>query len=178
VTLVGAVLIAMEYQLVFDLRDAGYEFPVIGLMLIAVGAVMMIASRGRHPFAVIYFWSSVLLTAVAFVGSYHRYATLTAAAAAGRADVIKGVVSKFRPAARGSHAWESFCVGTTCFRYSRSDTRSFSNTAATGGRVVRDGLPVRVTHVDNTIVRFEMAESEERKSQEQCHPPFWPLSCL
>ena len=45
-TLVGAVLIAMEYQLVFDLRDAGYEFPVIGLMLIALGAVMMIAWAG------------------------------------------------------------------------------------------------------------------------------------
>ena len=130
-TLVGAVLIAMEYQLVFDLRDAGYEFPVIDLMLIALGAVMMIASRGRHPFAVIYFSFSVLWTTVAFVGSYDRYTTLTAAAAAGRADIIEGVVTKYRPAARGSHAWESFCVGTTCFRYSRSDTHSFSNTAAT-----------------------------------------------
>ena len=41
----------MEYQLVYDLLDAGYQpSPVIGLMLIGVGAVMMIASRGRHPF--------------------------------------------------------------------------------------------------------------------------------
>src|SRR5262249_19613997 len=157
--------------LVYDFADTGYQwqFPAIGLILVVAGAVMMIGSRGRHPFALLYFWSSVLLTVVAFIGSYYDYATLAAAEAAGRADITEGVVTNFRPVPVGSHARERFCVESTCFKYSRSDTRSFNNTASTGGRVVRDGLPVRLTHVGNKIVRFEMAKSEERKQLEQCH---------
>src|SRR5262245_289871 len=139
---------------------------------------MMIASRGRHPFALLYFWSSVLVTVIGFAGSYHHYATLVAAEAAGRADIIEGIVTNFRPVPQGSRTREQFCVESTCFEYSRNDTRSFNNTASTGCRVVRDGLPVLVTHVGHTIVRFEMAKSEQRKPLPQCHPPFWALSCL
>jgi hypothetical protein len=171
----------VDYQLVYDLSDMDYKwgFPAIGLILVAAGAVIMIASRGRSAFAMSYFWSSLLLTVIAFIVSYYNYSSLVAEKMAGRVNIVEGIVTNFRPAPAGAHARERFCVETSCFEYSRYDVMGgFNNTVFRGGRIIRDGLPVRVWHVGNTIVRLEMAQSEERKELERCLPPFLPRSCL
>jgi hypothetical protein len=53
---------------------------------------------------------------------------------------------------------ESFCVSGVCFRYSDYVvTAGFNQTSSHGGPI-RDGLPVRVTYIGNTIVKLEVVE--------------------
>jgi hypothetical protein len=78
----------------------------------------------------------------------------------GKAEVIEGAVSNFKPGTneRGS-AYESFCVKGACFTYSDYEESAGFNTMAINGGPIREGLPVRLTFVANTIVKLEVASS-------------------
>ena len=53
---------------------------------------------------------------------------------------------------------ERFCVSGTCFEYSDYVvTGGFNNTSSHGGPI-RAGLPVRVSHVGDRIVKLEIAD--------------------
>jgi hypothetical protein len=68
-----------------------------------------------------------------------------------------GPVTDFRPMPREGHADESFVVGGRRFSYSDySVTPGFSNTRSHGGPI-DNGVYVRITHRDNTILRLEIA---------------------
>jgi len=67
----------MEYQLVYDLRDAGYQqFPVIGLISIAVGSGDDDRVPRAAPICGDLFLALRFSDCGRFVGSYHHYATL------------------------------------------------------------------------------------------------------
>lgn len=162
----------MDYQTVFDIADAGYKswtFPAHGLILVAVGAVLMLLRQrlpgwwGKHPrlsgaLAFVFFGFALLWTLITFITTYQDYSSLTAATSTGRARTVEGVVSQFKAMPAAGHAMERFCVQDSCFEYSDYViTGGFNNTSSHGGPI-REGLPVRVTFVGNSIVKLEIAK--------------------
>jgi hypothetical protein len=160
----------MDYQVVFDIGTAGYRswpFAATGLIFIVVGIVLT-ASRWllpdswrQHPVAVPAFGFAVLgfavlWTTTSFLATYRDYTAARDAVLSHRARVAEGVVTRFTPMPATGHALESFCVADACFHYSDYIvTAGFNNTRSHGGPI-RDGLPVRVTYVGNTIVKLEV----------------------
>lgn len=161
----------MEYRTVFDFAESGYSawpFAAFGVILLGWGTVLIVLRRrfpGRHThrrgiavFAFFWIGFVVLWTLLALLGTYGEYARLRAAINEGRARVVEGVVSQFRPMPVSGHAMERFCVADDCFEYSDFVvTNGFNNTSSHGGPI-RQGLPVRVTFVRGTIVKLEISK--------------------
>ena len=160
----------MEYRTVFDIASAGYKswtFPMVGLIFIFVGALVVAVRRhlpgwwGKHPtasniFAFSFLGFTVAWTLVSFFGTYRDYSSASGAMERNHALVAEGIVSDFKPMPVTGHAMESFCVSGKCFRYSDyAITAGFNNTSSHGGPI-RQGLPVRVTYVGNTILKLEV----------------------
>ena len=103
---------------------------------------------------------ATLWTLSAFVGTCSDYAYAKNVYLQGRAEIVEGAVSNFKPGTnmRGS-AYESFCVKDKCFTYSDYQEQAGFNTMTINGGPIREGLPVRVTFVGNTIVKLEVASS-------------------
>jgi hypothetical protein len=162
----------MQYQVVFDAAKVGYKswpFPAFGLIFVVVGALLVATRKhlpGRwknHPrassaFAYFFFGFAVLWTLVAFVGTYRDYSSLVSAKNAGDVQIVEGRVTNFRPMPVTGHSMEKFTVGTNSFEYSDYVvTAGFNNTSSHGGPI-REGLPVRITFVGNTIIKLEVAQ--------------------
>jgi hypothetical protein len=162
----------MDYQVVFDITTAGYKswsFPAHGLIFVALGATLIVIRKRlpgwwrRHPltssmFAFFFFGFAVLWTLISFVSTYHDYLSLSSTKEANRASVVEGLVTNFKPMPATGHAMEIFCVQGVCFEYSDYViTAGFNNTSSHGGPI-REGLPVRVTYVGNSIVKLEVAK--------------------
>lgn len=159
----------MHYRTVFDISAAGYRSASIlafSLIFLGLGSLMLVlhrhrAERGRSRRNG--FWTLLLLllatawTATVFGSTYRQYLALLQARDAGRSGVAEGPVTDFRPRQPGRHARERFCVQGQCFSYSDSGlTAGFSHDSF-GDGLIREGLPVRVTYVGDTIVRLEVA---------------------
>jgi hypothetical protein len=130
----------MEYHTIFDMLQVGYRsWPsvLVGLAFMLIGVSM-------------------------FLGTYSDYAYARYEYLQGKADVVEGAVSNFKPGTnmRGS-AYESFCVKDKCFTYSDYEDEAGFNTMTINGGPIREGLPVRVTFVGNTIVKLEVASSSK-----------------
>lgn len=70
--------------------------------------------------------------------------------------MVQGYVTNFRPMPYEGHQDECFSVQSETFCYSDYGiTAGFNNSASHGGPI-REGLPVRVSYVGNTIVRLEV----------------------
>ena len=162
----------MSYVVVFDIADAGYKSigsPAFGLIFVAIGIILVMwrtpfrrwnergtVARLILPFGFLTF--AILLTVAAFVSTYADYRAASSARQDNSAQVVEGVVTDFKPMPAAGHAMESFCVSAVCFRYSDYVvTAGFNKTSSHGGPI-RDGLPVRVTYIGNTIVKLEVAE--------------------
>lgn len=159
----------MHYDTVFDLLDRGYDqWPAVALGASFVGlGVIFFLWRNRlfrwrpQRIAFGYVWLPFALfwtTSVAW-GTHHRYHYLAEAVRTGRVNIVAGPVRNFVPMPYGGHAYERFCVRRKCFQYSDFDDGGggFNNTSSHGGPI-REGLDVRVTYVDQTIVRLEVAD--------------------
>ena len=160
----------MSYQTVFDITTVGYKswsFPAFGLIFIIVGVVLV---RNRkilpgwwqsHPrasniFTFFFLGFAVLWTVGSFGTTYSDYQTLVSCVKNGSAKVVEGTVTNFKPMPVTGHAMESFCVQTACFEFSDFlITAGFNNTSSHGGPI-REGLPVRITYVGNTIAKLEI----------------------
>ena len=162
----------MIYRTVFDVGMSGHQtWSVVlpGLAGMAIGAVMFVSRKsvpgwwGRHPRATTVFTGFFLafvclLTVLEVVSSYSDHSRLTEALRSGRASVAVGSVSNFKPMPAAGHAMERFCVSAACFEYSDFIiTGAFNNTSSHGGPI-REGLPVRVTYVGNSIVKLEVGQ--------------------
>jgi hypothetical protein len=162
----------MHYQVVFDIASAGYKswpFSTFGIVFILIGAVLVAARKhlpspwstrpaARNLFTFGFLAFAVLWTLATFVGTYRQYSIASDAERTGRALVAEGRVAEFKPMPFTGHSMESFCVAATCFRYSDYViTAGFNNTSSHGGPI-REGLPVRLTYVGNTILKLEVAE--------------------
>jgi len=166
----------MHYDVVFDVNTVGYEawlFPA-GVLIFAVIAVLVVRSVPPRPGVVmtpvlravpyLVYGFAVLFTVFSFVGTYVQLARLRAAVASGRVQVVEGQVTDFTPLSDFGNKRESFRVSDHWFAYSDYGvTGGFNNTSTHGGPI-REGLPVRVTYVGNTIVRLEVADPKRPSS--------------
>ena len=167
----------MEYRTVFDILQVGYRsWPSVlfGLGFVSMGISMFvfpsfwakIPFRGpefmRRYSPHIFTGFAALWTLSVFLGTYSDYSYAKSEYLQGNAEVIEGAVSNFKPGTneRGS-AYESFCVKDKCFTYSDYEEQAGFNTMTINGGPVREGLPVRVTFVGNTIVKLEVASSSK-----------------
>jgi hypothetical protein len=160
----------MQYVTVFDVADAGYKsagFPAFGLIFVAVGIGLVLSRRslpnwntrgtvakGVFPFGFLCF--AVIWTVANFIGMYSQYRNASQARVAHTAQVVEGQVTNFVPMPVTGHAMESFCISDVCFNYSDYVvTAGFNQTSSHGGPI-REGLPVRVTYLGNTIIKLEV----------------------
>ena len=114
--------------------------------------------RSSAPFVFCFFAFAILWTGAAAVSTFSEYSALSKARAANNVQVVEGLVTDFKPMPVTGHGMERFCVSGNCFEYSDYVVASgFNNTSSHGGPI-HEGLQVRVSHVDNTIVKLEVAE--------------------
>jgi hypothetical protein len=161
----------MEYTVVFDIVSAGYKtwaLPALGLPFILVGALMLrfyqylpmwpIKSvRFKKGFAIACLGFSIVWTLVAFITTYSQYRSLITAQETGAYQIAEGVVTDFVPMANSGRSYESFTVDGKTFNYSDYFvTAGFNNTQSHGGPI-HGGLKVRITHVNNVIIKLEVA---------------------
>jgi uncharacterized protein YqgC (DUF456 family) len=162
----------MSYVTVFDVADAGYKsasFPAFGLIFVVLGIFLVIFRRhlprwntrsrvARIIFPYGFLCFAALWTAVTFVATYSDYRQASQARAANTAQVVEGLVTNFVPMPVTGHAVESFCVSAACFNYSDfAVTAGFNRTSSHGGPI-REGLPVRITYLGNTILKLEVGQ--------------------
>ncbi len=148
----------MDYRIAFDITTTGYpgwEFSAYGLVFVVIG-ISLIAFK-KNLFAFCFLGFAVIWTITTFVATYGNYSSLSSAAQSGRVEVVEGVVTDFKPMPKTGHTTERFCVSNKCFAYSDYIvTGGFNNTSSHGGPI-REGLPVRISHVDGLIIKLEIA---------------------
>lgn len=161
----------MNYRVVYDVGSAGYtswHFPALGLVFIAIGTFLVIYRKklpgywGKNPlagtiFAFVFLGFSLFWTIGSFALTYGSHKSLSGAAQANQVSVVEGPVTRFKPMPKEGHALERFCVSGECFEYSDYVyTGGFNHTSSHGGPI-REGLWVRVSHVDHIITKLEIA---------------------
>lgn len=154
-----------QYRVVFDLYQKGFEwwFPAYGLIFIAIGGVFLWLRQilnwplpRPHRFAVYFGIGFAFLSGVAFLSTFREYVTLHLVYTRSQFSVVEGRVTNFRPMPYEGHQDECFSVQSRTFCYSDFQvTAGFNNSASHGGPI-REGLPVRVSYIDSTIVRLDV----------------------
>lgn len=164
----------MEYTVVFSLSSAGYKtwtLAAFGLPFVLIGALMLRfhkylpewpvkSVRFKKGVAICCLGFSIVWTSVAFFATYSQYRSLTTALETGSYQTVEGVVTDFVPMDHSGHSYESFTVAGKTFEYSDYVvTAGFNHTQSQGGPI-RDGLKVRIRHVDNVIIKLEVAAQQ------------------
>jgi hypothetical protein len=153
-----------DYITVFDLSNKGFNwwFPLGGVPFIIVGTgLIWFGKRRRWPFFKIFSGYFVVGFAALFcIGTFmtlhSEYAQLQREYRSGQFSVVEGTVHNFQPMPYEGHHNECFSVVEQTFCYSDfSETAGFSQSASHGGPI-REGLPVRVSFIGDTIVRLEV----------------------
>ena len=162
----------MGYQVYYDIQQVGYPgwwIFGVGAFFISVGMIFFLARNNRSFNSM--FESSDLqskvmpIVAVIFgmIGlgagalNYSHFAELRNAARNGEHEVAEGRVKEFVPMPAGGKGDESFVVNGQRFSYSEYDlTKGYNQTQNQGGPI-REGLQVRIAHVNGEIIRLEIA---------------------
>ncbi len=150
----------MDYQLIFDLKDAGYpwQYPALGLIVVALmGLVALLATPKSElrRFCVVcsslfFLWIGVLVST-----TYPTYSSLAKAERRGNVSIVEGTVSNFHRGDGSSK--ERYCVDNRCFQYTPEPLPvSFMNSPLQGGPIITNGLHVRMASAGNAIVRLEI----------------------
>lgn len=156
------------YEVVFDIERTGYRgWPPAALILMFTVVVLAILRarasevevRRRTNFREFSLAVGVLMAMLAGLASYltwNEYRSLRDACATRSFTVVEGTVSDFRMP-ESKREKPSFVVGGVRFAYpSRPFAASFDGSEGDGGPL-RDGLHLRIGHVDGAIVKLEIA---------------------
>lgn len=153
-----------QYSVVFDLSQKGLQwwFPAFGLVFVAIGGVIIwLGRRNRWPLPrsiVGYFMVgfACLWSGLAFATMLPEYLNLRSAYRQGHFSITEGFVTNFRPMPYEGHQSECFSVQSETFCYSDYVVSAGFNNSASHGGPIRDGVPIRVSYIGNTIVRLEI----------------------
>ena len=167
----------MDYEVVFEITLRGLGITTsafIGLVLIAFGLLIYIypnilymfpyqqsnrwSEKRIRTFLVFWLAFAVLWTATTFFVTYSKQKVFREAYANGEYEVTEGIVSNFDPMPRSGHKMESFTVSGTKFEYSDFVVTPGFNNATSRGGPIHDGLPVRISHVGNVILKLEVSK--------------------
>ena len=159
------------YETVYDLQSEGYAewwFPAFGLAMVILLVVILCynqklgkwrnSTRAHKRLQWLALGFPVVWTIWAIRGTYLEYRKLSAIMNEGNVSMVSGRITNFDPMPTGGHRDESFRVNGERFSYSDySVSPGFKKTAVHGGPL-REGLFVRVTHINGVIVRLEIAK--------------------
>ena len=163
----------MNYQVAYDIQEVIYPgwwifgtgilFLSIGLGIILFGDTKLLNSileKSTKQRVVMPIISCIFGTVWVVIGifNYSNFAALRGAAKNGSTEIVEGKVEQFVPMPYEGHAQETFIVNGRYFAYSDYDaTKGFNHTQSHGGPM-KEGLQVRITHVDGSIVKLEIAK--------------------
>jgi len=158
-----------QYVVFFEVSQTGYEwwFPALGLLFVLFGWMFDKMFR-RSSWALFRYWSfsgtmmlwfGCLWTLVVFGISFPRYVGAQYAYRTGHYAVVEGHVTDFDPMTY-DHPKECFTVSSQRFCYSDDVLKPGFNQTASHSGPIRDGLPVRISYADNTILRLEIKEND------------------
>jgi hypothetical protein len=114
--------------------------------------------RARTRFGWGFLSCAVLLSVLNFANTYGEYRTMITALRDGRCAVVEGRVTEFVPPRYPGQSEESFVVGGHRFAYSDDVVTAGFDNGSSHGRLIHEGLYVRVTYLGNLIVRLEVGE--------------------
>lgn len=163
----------MEYQVAYDIQEVmypGWWIFGVGTLFFSVGLGIILFGDSK-PLNKIIESSTKQRVVMPIAGSifgalwigfgvinYSNFANLRTAARNGSTEIVEGKVEQFVPMPFEGHAQETFIVNGRYFAYSDYDqTKGFNRTQSHGGPM-KEGLQVRITHVDGSIVKLEIAE--------------------
>ena len=144
------------YTTLFDITQKGFPwlFDTGGLIIGAVGIEVIRRKKASYKWA----WGvaafGILWSVISFSASYSQKRDALHVYATGQYRIVEGPVESYEEEALG----KSECFSTQGKRFCYSDyiiAPGFNNTAWHGGPI-RPGLPVRVSYVDNTILKLEV----------------------
>lgn len=180
------VNIPKAYRTVFEIKEKGFDwsFPTVGLGFVLLGIVLIwVGKRYRWPLrrkVVGYFM--VVFASLWFIGvfttTHSGYSSLQSAYRRGQFSIVEGIVEDFKPMPYEGHSQECFSVDLERFCYSDFEiTAGFNNTRSHGGPI-REGVPVRVFYIGDTIVRLDVADDAltsdaQRRQDEQAAQADW-----
>ena len=151
----------MQYQVVFDIQQnwyTGWWISAIGIAIIALPIIVFYARTSmskRMQFGPVVF--GMLILGLGMM-NFFSFIALRSAARNGNYEVVEGPVKQFVPGPfQGRKHPESFVVNN--YRFSYEDNYSalgFSQTRKLGGPI-KEGLQVRIAHVEGTIIKLEIA---------------------
>lgn len=161
----------MDYEVAFEISNSGIgalSFILPGFLFMAIGAALVRFRSSlfrdspkwlANVFSFIFFGFSILWTLDAGLGIGHEQTSLREKYAEGKFKVVEGQVEHFDPMPKSGHKMESFTVNGVKFEYSDYIvTPGFHNAASLGGPI-REGLPVRISYIDNTILKLEVPKT-------------------
>jgi hypothetical protein len=161
----------MEYDVVYDVIEAGYRywwFPMASLLATAGARWLVVlgsrpdsgSSRWSRFLAICIFYLMLISTVGCFIGTFWDYLELRNALVSGEYETVEGKVSDFFPMPLRGHAQEQFRVGPHVFSYSDYQvTAGFNNSQSHGGPI-REGLEVRIANVNGKIARLEVKKGK------------------
>jgi hypothetical protein len=161
-----------NYQLAFDLVHREYttwHFALIPAGVAILASFFGFLARGgstpeerRHTrqYQLVTTLGSIGMTVAALVlvvDTWHEYSALRHAVGTGALRTVEGAISELTPEGPGGHPSERFRVDSVIYTYSTYNiTPGFRQTIREGGPI-RAGQRVRISDVDGTIVRLEIA---------------------
>jgi 4-amino-4-deoxy-L-arabinose transferase-like glycosyltransferase len=166
-----SLVINIVWCSIFRRKAFSGGFPSIGFAFLGIGIVfILIGKRKSWPLRKRFFGFfmagfALLWSSLAFWMTGSEYFEAKSAYRTHTYSVVEGPVSNFHPMPIEGHQDECFSVQSARFCYSDYVvTAGFNNSASHGGPI-REGLPVRVSYIDDIILRLEVRDSEKKTSR-------------
>ena len=147
-----------QYTTFFEITQKGFSwwFPAAGLVIAAVGLFVIRKNQPRTKWAYALVAGALLWTMFTFSFMQSEYSEFRQAYRTGQFQVVEGPVERFDPMPWEGHKEECFSVQHVRFCYSDFVITSGFNETSSHGGPIRDGLPVRVSYIGNTILKLEI----------------------
>ena len=159
------------YHTVFEISRTGsgmLEFFLVPLLFLAVGVglvrgwIQVEAKQRAKMFGYFFIFFSMVMETLVIWNSTRVNADLEGALKNGHYQIIEGPVENLEPMNDWGNKHESFSVRGIRFRYSDFIVNQCFNHSSTDGGPIRAGVLVRVSYLDDCILRLEVADNQDR----------------
>lgn len=165
----------MEYEVAFEIAKTGIGeliFVLPGVLFIVVGAGLIKFRKKlaeKRPkwlvnfFSFFFFGFAVLWTLGTGLSIGTKQSSLIEDYENGNYEVVEGLIENFDPMPSSGHKMESFTVKGIRFEYSDFVVTPGFNNATSRGGPIREGLPVRISYIGNTILKLEVPTNANKR---------------
>jgi len=152
----------MNYVTIFEIakQDFPWWFVSLGLIAFCIGLIVFFfVPLLRAKFVAAAFMILGLgWSLLSYSSARRQFTSYHASYAKGNFSVIEGKVENFVPMLPNGHSAERFTLGRIKFSYAEGIiTPCFHHTQPHGGPM-RDGLQVRISYVDDCILKLEVVQ--------------------